>query len=410
MANNKQKAVIASIIASGTDDLNVMFLSFSMSSIIQTFHLSGVQGGAIATLTNLGMLVGGVIFGMLGDRHNKMTILKWTLLIFCLASGGIAFASNITMIYLLRFLAGIGVGGEYGIALSIMANLVPLDKMGRVSSLNGVAGQIGSITSALLAGLFLPQFGWRGLFLFGLAPLLLVGYMHWNIQHEAAFEPQNVSTKKMTKSPLSVLFQTPALAYQTIALMIMTTVQIAGYFGMMNWLPTIMQQQTQVSVSGSSIWMIATIIGMSLGMLTFGRLLDTFGPRLTFGGFLITSAAAVYLFSLIHSQWGMILGGAAMGFFVNGMFPGYGAVVSHLYPKNVQSTANNLILNVGRAIGGFSSIAIGGIMEHYGITTVMLSLAALYLISFTVMMTIPSLRQENYQTVHYQSKAHAEVA
>lgn len=142
--------------------------------------------------------------------------------------------------------------------------------------------------------------------------------------------------------------------------------------------------------------MVATILGMSLGMLTFGRLLDTFGPRRTFGGFLIASVAAVYLFSLIHTQWGMILGGAVMGFFVNGMFPGYGAVVSHLYPKNVQSTANNLILNVGRAIGGFSSIAIGGIMEHYGITTVMLSLGALYLISFTVMMTIPTLRTETY--------------
>lgn len=397
MEINKQRAVITSIIASGTDDLNVMFLSFSLSSIIQTFHLSGVQGGAIATLTNLGMLVGGVIFGMLGDRHNKMTILKWTLLIFCLASGGIALAPNILTIYLLRFIAGIGVGGEYGIALSIMANLVPLNHMGRLSSLNGVSGQVGSITAALLAGVFLPQLGWRGLFLFGLVPVLLVLYMHVAIHHEAAFDPHVVPTKA-DQSPLSVLFQTPKRTYQTLALMVMTTVQIAGYFGMMNWLPTMMQQQTGVSVSGSSLWMIATIIGMSLGMLTFGRLLDAFGPRRTFGGFLIASAGAVYLFSLIHSQWGMIIGGAVMGFFVNGMFPGYGAVVSHLYPKHVQSTANNLILNVGRAIGGFSSIAIGAIMDHYGVPTVMLSLSALYLISLGVMLTIPALRTTNYLT------------
>lgn len=254
MSTNKQRAVITSIIASGTDDLNVMFLSFSMSSIIATFHLSGMQGGAIATLTNLGMLVGGVLFGMLGDRHNKMTILKWTLLIFCLASGGIAIAPNILTLYVLRFLAGIGVGGEYGIALSIMANLVPINKMGRISSLNGVAGQVGSITSAVLAGLFLSQLGWRGLFLFGLVPLLLVGYMHFAIHNEEAFDPHLDENKdKTAKSPLSSLFHTPKLAYQTIGLMVMTTVQIAGYFGMMNWLPTIMQQQTGVSVSNSSI-------------------------------------------------------------------------------------------------------------------------------------------------------------
>ena len=59
----------------------------------------------------------------------------------------------------------------------------------------------------------------------------------------------------------------------------MVTVQIAGYFGLMNWLPSIMQAQLGLSVSGSSLWMVSTIVGMSLGMLTFGIIMDKLGAK-----------------------------------------------------------------------------------------------------------------------------------
>lgn len=106
--------------------------------------------------------------------------------------------------------------------------------------------------------------------------------------------------------------------------MVMTTVQIAGYFGMMNWLPTIMQEQVDVTVSGSSTWMVTTILGMCLGMLTFGQILDRLGPRLSYGLYLIASAVSVYLFTFANSALTILIGGAIVGFFVNGMFAGYG--------------------------------------------------------------------------------------
>lgn len=394
---NRKRAVLGSIIASGSDDLSVMFLSFSMSSIISEFALSGAEAGAIATITNLGMLVGGLIFGVIGDRYHRLTMLKLTLLIFSLATVGISFASSIEMIYLLRFIAGIGVGGEYGIALSIMANIVPADRMGRISSLNGIAGQAGSISSALLAGVFVSSLGWRGLFLFGLLPLAIVLYLHFFVKDDQAFYP--VAKEEVTgeKPSMKHLFTTREQSYQTVVLMLMCTIQIAGYFGMMNWLPTIMQEQLGLSVSDSSVWMISTILGMSLGMLFFGRFLDKFGPRLMFAIYLLASAVFVFLFSFVQSQGQMLLAGAMMGFFVNGMFPGYGAIVSRLYPKEVQAIANNTILNVGRAVGGFSSVIIGSIMEHSGVSTVMLFLASLYLVSFCLMLTLPNLKREFYQ-------------
>ncbi|AGM98488.1 major facilitator superfamily protein [Streptococcus iniae SF1] len=196
---------------------------------------------------------------------------------------------------------------------------------------------------------------------------------------------------------ISQLFKTPALTAQTLALMVMTTVQIAGYFGMMNWLPTIIQTSLNISVKDSSLWMVSTILGMCLGMLTFGQILDKFGPRLVYSVFLLSSSVCVYLFQFANSMPSMLIGGAIVGFFVNGMFAGYGAMITRLYPHHIRATANNLILNVGRAVGGFSSVIIGKILDISGIPMVMLFLASLYLISFIAMLTIKSLSSQYYQ-------------
>ena len=395
---NNQRALLAAIVASGTDDLNVMFLAFSMSSIIADLGISGTQGGWIATITNLGMLVGGLLFGLLADRYHKFKVFKWTIVLFSLATGLIFFARDVNYIYLMRFIAGMGVGGEYGVAIAIMAGIVPPDKMGRISSLNGIAGQVGSISSALLAGWLAPALGWRGLFLFGLAPIALVMWMMWAIDDENILDNAGHHVQEESTQPVKIsqLFHTPALAAQTLALMVMTTVQIAGYFGMMNWLPTIIQTSLHLSVKESSLWMVSTILGMCLGMLVFGQILDKWGPRLVYSVFLLASSICVFLFQFANSMTSMLLGGAIVGFFVNGMFAGYGAMITRLYPYHIRSTANNVILNVGRAIGGFSSVAIGKILDVSGVGMVTVFLASLYLVSFLALWTVKNLKKDVY--------------
>lgn len=399
---SQRNALIAAIIASGTDDLNVMFLSFSMSSIISQLGITSVAAGWIATITNLGMLAGGLLFGVLADRWDKMKVFYLTIITFSIATALIFFTPNIQYLYLLRFIAGIGVGGEYGVAISIMAGLVPAKQLGRISSLNGIVGQIGSIAAALLAGLIVPTLGWRGLFLFGILPILVVIWAKLTINEDELginadeVVEDHIEVAPAEKASIKDLFKTPGQTYQTLILMVMTTVQIAGYFGMMNWLPTIMQEQVGVSVSGSSSWMVTTILGMCLGMLTFGQILDRLGPRLSYGVYLIASAVSVYLFTFANSALTILIGGAIVGFFVNGMFAGYGAMISRLYPFKINAIANNTILNVGRAVGGFSSVIIGMILDASGVGMVMLFLAGLYMLSFVAMMSLPQLKQAHY--------------
>lgn len=394
---NDKKALFASIFASGLDDLNVMFLSFTLGSIISHLGLTGVAGGWISTITNLGMLAGGLVFGVLADRYNKFKVFKLTILVFSIATGMIFFTESIGYLYLMRFIAGIGVGGQYGVAISIMGGIVPANKLGRVSSLNGIMGQVGSIGSAMLASLIAPYFGWKGLFLFGLLPILFVTWMHFTIDEDNITDrgAHQTTNDKKERASISELFANKKLAHQTIALMVMTTVQIAGYFGLMNWLPTMMQRSLDIEAS-SNIWMVSTILGMCVGMLVFGNILDYFGPRLAYGIFLICSMLSVFFFTYVNSMTSLLIGGAIMGFFVNGMFSGYGAICTRLYPHHIRTIANNTILNVGRAVGGFSSVVIGFILDNSGVSQVMMFIASLYIISFLAMISIPALRKKDY--------------
>lgn len=376
----------------GLENMDIMFLSFALSSIIGEFGLTTTEAGAISTVTNLGMLLGGILFGILADKFGRVKMLSLSILIFGLATGAIYFSHSVTSLYILRFIAGIGGGGEYGVGMTILAENFSKKKLGRTSSIVAVAGQVGAMCAAILSMSILPTYGWRFLFLFGLVPVVLTVFIQKHLKESDSFK----AIKTENKGKISDLFKTRQLTHQTLVLMWMAIVQIAGYFGLMNWLPTIMQQKLNLTVAGSSSWMIATIIGMSLGMLTFGQILDKLGPKVAFGLFLIASSLAVYVLTVPTTLASLTLVGAVVGYFSNGMFTGYGAVVSRLYPPEVRATANNVIMNTGRCIGGFSSIVIGFILAHYSIMTVMLFISVLYILSFLAMLTVKNLRANVY--------------
>lgn len=393
--STNQKWVLASM-SSGflLENMDVMFLSFSLSEIIAQMHISSAAGGWIGTFTNLGMFFGGALFGLLGDRIGRVKTFSYTIFLFAIATGLTYFAHNITALYALRFLAGIGAGGEYGVGIALIAENFQANQIGRASSVAAVGGQIGSIVAALLAAWIIPAYGWNTLFLFGVVPVVLTYFVRRHVKESDEFLAAHKKAEETSeKISFGRLFETPHLALQTLGLMLMTIVQIAGYFGLMNWLPSIVQQKQGLSVSGSSYWMIATIIGMSIGMMVFGTIMDKIGPRWAFGIFLLGSAVVVFAIVNVTSYWAMLLAGALTGFFSNGMFGGYGAVISQLYPTEIRSTANNLIMNTGRAIGGFSSVIIGALMDHYNLYVVMGFLSALYILSFLVMISLPGLRE-----------------
>jgi MFS family permease len=385
----RKKTVVASVAGLTLEGMDIMFISFAMSMIIAEFHIDMAAGGLISSITNLGMLAGGVIFGILADKFGRVRIFTYTILLFAVGTALTGLAQNIEQVYLFRFIAGLGAGGEYGIGMALVAEAWPKNKQGRASSYVSVGAQYGVILAALLSAMILPSWGWRGLFFVGLAPVIFAFIVRKKLDESPVWvESQKKKQLVQKQGKLKQLFATPRIAVTTVALAIMATVQIAGYNGLMIWLPSMLQQSQGLSVSSSALWTISTAAGMIAGMLTFGQFIDRFGMKRSYGIFLVASAVAVFFYSFASGSTGLLIGGAIVGFFSNGMFAGYGALISKYYSVEIRSTATNTIFNFGRALGGLSPILVGYILQHANVTVAMTYLALLYCISFIAMVSL----------------------
>lgn len=406
--NYQKKTVVASVAGLTLEGMDIMFISFAMSMIISEFNIDMAAGGLISSITNIGMLLGGIIFGILADKFGRVKIFTYTILLFAVGTALTAFATNIEQVYLYRFIAGLGAGGEYGIGMALVAEAWPKNKQGRASSYVSVGAQYGVILAALLSAMILPTLGWRALFFVGVVPVIFAFIIRKNLDESpewlATQKKQKVATQT-GKAKLAQLFASPRITMTTIGLAIMATVQIAGYNGLMIWLPSMLQQSQGLSVSSSALWTISTAVGMIIGMLTFGQFMDRFGAKRAYGIFLLASACAVFLYSFATGSVGLLIGGAIVGFFSNGMFAGYGALISSFYSVEVRSTATNTIFNFGRALGGLSPILVGWLLQSYDMTMAMLYLAALYCISFGVMLTLKQKQSGNAEGTSLTNKA-----
>lgn len=394
------KIMWASIIGYAMDGLDVLILSFAMAAIVSEFGLTLGEGGMIATYTLIGTVLGGYIFGIFADWWGRVHTFSLTIIIFSIFTGACAFADNAVHLDILRFLAGLGLGGEYGIGMTLVSETWPGAKRARATAGVAMGWQAGAVLAAILAAVVLPDYGWRGLFLVGVLPALLAAWARHGIKEppmwvqrkemKKALQARKDAGEKLTaeeeeqlteakKFPLAHLFADKKTTITTIALTIMTSVQNFGYYGIMVWLPMILLKEHGLTTKSMSGWMIATVIGMIAGIFVFGWLCDRLGRKKPYLLFYVCAAAMVYIYVNLGTPIALLFGGAFLGFFCNGMMAGYGTLLSENYTTDARSTAQNFIFNTGRAVGGFAPVIIGTIAQTNGFNTAFVLLSAVYL-------------------------------
>lgn len=394
------KIMWASIIGYAMDGLDVLILSFAMAAIVSEFGLTLGEGGMIATYTLIGTVLGGYIFGIFADWWGRVHTFSLTIIIFSIFTGACAFADNAVHLDILRFLAGLGLGGEYGIGMTLVSETWPGAKRARATAGVAMGWQAGAVLAAILAAVVLPDYGWRGLFLVGVLPALLAAWARHGIKEppmwvkrkemKKALQARKDAGEKLTaeeeeqlteakKFPLAHLFVDKKTTITTIALTIMTSVQNFGYYGIMVWLPMILLKEHGLTTKSMSGWMIVTVIGMIAGIFVFGWLCDRLGRKKPYLLFYVCAAAMVYIYVNLGKPIALLFGGAFLGFFCNGMMAGYGTLLSENYTTDARSTAQNFIFNTGRAVGGFAPVIIGTIAQTNGFNTAFVLLSAVYL-------------------------------
>lgn len=393
------KIMWASIIGYAMDGLDVLILSFAMAAIVSEFGLTLGEGGLIATYTLIGTVLGGYLFGIFADYFGRVHTFSLTIIIFSIFTGACAFADNVTHLNILRFLAGLGLGGEYGIGMTLVSETWPAAKRARATAGVAMGWQAGAVLAAILAAVVLPDYGWRGLFLVGVVPALLAAWARHGIKEPPMWVKRKEMKKELAarkergetltaeeeeqleeakKFPLAHLFASPSKTVTTLSLTVMTSVQNFGYYGIMVWLPMILLKEHGLTTKSMSGWMIVTVIGMIAGIYVFGYLCDRLGRKIPYLIFYICAAAMVYIYVNLDTPVALLFGGAFLGFFCNGMMAGYGTLLSENYTTDARSTAQNFIFNTGRAVGGFAPAIIGALAQSHGFSAAFALLSCVY--------------------------------
>jgi MFS family permease len=388
---SRRTTIWGSAIGYATDGFDLLLLGFLMRPIAADLGLSQAQAASLVTATLFGAVIGGFIFGWLSDRLGRVRVLAWTIVLFAVFTGMCALAHGYWDLLVYRAIAGLGLGGEFGIGMALVAEACPAVDRARVSSYVGLGWQGGVLAAAIITPLLLPSIGWRGMFLIGIFPAV-VAYLIRRTMHEPELFVRDSRTRA-PQSSLRLLVKDAATIKLSFGMAVLCSVQNFGYYGVMIWLPNYLSNRFGLALTQTAEWTVATILGMSLGLVVFGQIADRIGRRTAFFIYMAGAAAMVLYYSRLSDPTELFYAGIVMGFFVNGMIGGYGALMSELYPTAARATAQNVLFNLGRAVGGFGPLLVGLVASTHGFEFAITLLAALYLVDLATMwLLIPERR------------------
>jgi benzoate transport len=382
------KALAGSAAGYAMDGFDLLILGFMLPAISGGLGLTQMQATSLVTATLCGAVAGGVTCGMISDRLGRVRILSGSILLFAVFTGLCALAQGYWDLLLYRTVAGIGLGGEFGIGMALVAEAWPASKRARASSYVGLGWQAGVLAAALLTPLLLPVIGWRGMFAIGLLPAAAAYFIRKDLNEPPLFVAR--SRRKPPGPSIHLLIADAATARISFGLALLCSVQNFGYYGVMIWLPNYLSTRFHFGLTRSAMWTAVTVAGMAIGIHAFGQAADRIGRRLSFLIYMMGAAVMVVVYARLTGPMALLIGGGVMGFFVNGMLGGYGALMSELYPTAARATAQNVLFNIGRAVGGFGPLVVGAIAASWGFETAIALLAVLYVMDIiTLLVLIP---------------------
>ena len=382
-----RKALWGSALGYAMDGFDLLILGFMLRVISADLQLTPAQGASLVTATLIGAVVGGLVFGILSDRLGRVRVLTWTIVLFAVFTGLCALAQGYWDLLIYRTIAGIGLGGEFGIGMALVAEAWPASKRARASSYVGLGWQLGVLAAAIVTPLLLPVIGWRGMFAVGIFPAVAAYFIRSKL-HEPEVFVANKAKDPDAAFSLRQLVADKETTKTSLGVVILCSVQNFGYYGIMIWLPNYLSSRFGYSLTQSAMWTCVTIAGMALGIFLFGHIADRVGRRPAFLSYMLGAAIMVVVYSRLVDPTALLIGGAVMGFFVNGMLGGYGALISELYPTSARATAQNVFFNIGRGVAGFGPLAVGAVAAAYSFETAIALLALLYILDIVALLLL----------------------
>ncbi len=389
-AKYRGKVLGAAIAGYAFDGFDIMVYALTVPVLFKDWFAQGfniMQAGAIGTAMLIGMSLGGYIFGPIADKFGRRKGMIWNLAFFGITTGLTAFAQDYLQLGALRFLAGLGLGAEYALGGTMVAEFFPPEKRGKLSSWVQMGWPIG-FGAAIVAQYFMqPIWGWRSLYLLGTSAVLVSIYIAifvpespvWLKAQEA--KKKGVAVAGAPAAKLSDLFRGANLpAFLIVSLFFIS--MLTTYWAVNTWLPTVLARERGMSPKAFSSFLIFLQLACVVAYVVGGIIADKFGKKITMAVSAFLSAVTLFFwlgfkwddnifYALGTLNWGIasVVWAVAMGLTVE------------QFPTNIRAVGFASAFSTGRLVATLVPIAMAAVAMKIGLTMVMAAVSVFYLIA-----------------------------
>ncbi|WP_056942843.1 MFS transporter [Secundilactobacillus kimchicus] len=348
------------------DAMDVGMLSFVVAALAKEWQLTSAQVGLIGSISSLGMAVGAVALGALADRFQRQNILISSLLIFSIFNGLSALAGSYIVFIGLRFIVGIGLGGELPVASTLVSEKAPATIRGRTVVLLESFWAGGWLLSALISYFLIPQFGWRVAVAMTSLTAVYAIVLRIHLKGTTSQVPQQrLSLTTRLRTIWSGTYFSATLMLWTVWFMV-----VFSYYGMFLWLPSVMVLRGYSIVESFGYVLLMTLAQLP-GYFTAAWAIERWGRKLTLVVFLTGTAFSAILFGLAQSLVMLMIFGVLLSFFNLGAWGALYAYSPEQYPAEVRGTGTGLAAGFGRIGGIVGPLLVGLLLQaHVAITII----------------------------------------
>jgi MFS transporter, SHS family, lactate transporter len=334
------------------DALDFFLLTFVLVPISREFGRSIPEVAFAITLTLMARPLGAFLFGFLGDKFGRRIPLMIDIVFYSLMELLTAFAPNFTAFLVLRVLFGIGMGGEWGLGASLAMESLPTATRGLFSGILQQGYAVGYLLAALVYWMVFPHFGWRGLFIAGALPALLVIYIRAHVPESPVWQ-RDRSQCKHASVRLSVLLRQHGLLFVYAALL-MTAFNYMSH-GTQDLYPTYLEEQRGFGVNAKSIISVVYATGAICGGTVLGFWSQKWGRRRVIILSAVCGMLLIPLWIFAPSTALLIVGGFLIQFMVQGAWGVVPVHLNELSPHQFRGTFPGLVYQLGNFAAAYAA-------------------------------------------------------
>jgi len=371
------------------DSFDVMLYAMVLAALMSDMSMAKATAGLLGSLTLIASAVGGLVFGVIADRFGRRRALMGSILIYSVFTAACGFATSVVMLAVFRIFLGLGMGGEWASGAALVSETWPAEHRGKALGIVQSSWAIGYAAAAAVAAIFLPLWGWRGVFFVGVIPAFFTLWIQKKVREPEIWKAGRAAAPSV-RAGFGEIFGKKRLRL-TLFVTAMNACTMFAWWGFNLWLPAYLSMTPDKGGIGLSPRTMSGLViimqaGMWLGYITFGFISDRLGRKRSYVGFLLAASVFMLLYSQTRQPLLLLILGPFVAFFGTGYFTGFGALTAEIYPTAVRATAQGITYNTGRIVSAAAPFVVGSLAQRrgFGFSFTLIAMAFLAAAAFWV--------------------------